>query len=114
MPSCSLACDFPAASGAVSLQLFSLGSAWAWGRGATQAMTSQDCDVPWAPPPFTKRSEIQALCALTSRSGRAGFASAQLEQRVGLPFKECCDLTSPRRVTSLSLRRRAQREPRSP
>lgn len=55
MPSCILACDFPAASGAASTRLFSLGSAWAWGRGATQAMTSQDCDAPWAPPPFTER-----------------------------------------------------------
>ena len=32
----------------------------------------------------------------------------------GSPFKECCDLTSPGRVTSPSRSRRAQREPRSP
>nr|XP_015093214.1 microtubule-associated proteins 1A/1B light chain 3A [Vicugna pacos] len=68
-------------------------------------MTSRDCDAPWEPPPLPLRGagpRIQALCAVTSRSGRADFASAQWERRAGLPFKECCDLTSPGRRRSFA------------
>lgn len=77
-------------------------------------VTSQSCDAAGAPPPRDLRRESGQAAPWRHRSGQAGFPSAQWERRAGLPFKECCDLTSPRRVTSRSRHRQAQREPCSP
>lgn len=63
-----------------------------------QAVTSRTVTRPRSPRLRVAGLAIQAFCAVTSRVRVGGFCVGPMGGRAGLPFKECCDLTSPRRV----------------